>query len=397
MTATSDIGRTARARPEALAAKVVMIGAGQLAELTYRAALDYRIGLHVLAATRSDPAVAAGAEYTIGTPRRYPDLVAAGRNGTVTTISQETVPLVHLWRLEREGFVLRPHAKALAITADRLELHNLLPAIGETGVPVPQRAPITRQEDVFAFAGEHGWPVLLKARESGYGSRNTRIFVTRRNAQRVLGENLGNPRISWIAERHIEVATECVVLVARNSSGQSVTYPPIATHGAMGLYRELTIPAELPEAIVQRSSRLAESLLSWLEVSGIGAVTFLVSTQGEVFINEVALRPHHFGDLTLEACTTSQFHQHLRGILDWKLAPAGLKSPAATVYIPNDGQGNSALLHRARMATQPGTTIHLYGGSRPNGVVGHVTATGPSSLAALEQARAVATMLNQRS
>jgi phosphoribosylaminoimidazole carboxylase (NCAIR synthetase) len=42
------------------AARVAMVGAGQLARMTHQAAIDYGIDVHVLATSPTDPAVTAG-------------------------------------------------------------------------------------------------------------------------------------------------------------------------------------------------------------------------------------------------------------------------------------------------------------------------------------------------
>jgi len=45
---------------------------------------------------------------------------------------------------------------------------------------------------------------------------------------------------------------------------------------------------------------------------------------GEVLINEVAPRPHNSGHYTIDACSTSQFEQHIRAILGWPLGDPSL-------------------------------------------------------------------------
>ncbi|MHB8458213.1 MAG: 5-(carboxyamino)imidazole ribonucleotide synthase, partial [Acidimicrobiales bacterium] len=62
-------------------ARVVMIGAGQLARMTHQAAIEYGIDLHVLAASANDPAVTAGAAHTLGRYDCYRDLAVAASLG----------------------------------------------------------------------------------------------------------------------------------------------------------------------------------------------------------------------------------------------------------------------------------------------------------------------------
>ena len=39
----------------------------------------------------------------------------------------------------------------------------------------------------------------------------------------------------------------------------------------------------------------------------------------EIYINELAPRPHNSGHYTIEACETSQFEQHIRAVCNWPL------------------------------------------------------------------------------
>ncbi len=52
---------------------------------------------------------------------------------------------------------------------------------------------------------------------------------------------------------------------------------------------------------------------------------------GEVLVNELAPRPHNSGHYTIEACETSQFENHLRGVLDLPLGEVGMRTPAAAM------------------------------------------------------------------
>lgn len=58
-----------------------------------------------------------------------------------------------------------------------------------------------------------------------------------------------------------------------------------------------------------------------------------LSTDGELLLNEVAPRPHNSGHQTIEGCYTSQFEQHLRGILNLPLGSTRIKAPSVMVNL----------------------------------------------------------------
>lgn len=377
-------------------ARVVMIGAGQLARMTHQAAIDYGIALHVLAASARDPAVIAGAAYSLGYPDRYPDLAAVARHGEVVTFDHELVPAAHLRALEQAGHQLRPNPLALAFAQDKLYARSQLTSLGHLRVPVPAFAPAATASDVIAFAADHGWPVVLKARGGGYDGRGVHVVTTPADASRLLPDTRRASEPPWVIEEHLDLAAEFAVLVARRPSGQLATYPPVGTHQEEGMCREVTMPAPIPGSVASDAIRLAESIVAGLHATGICAVEFFWTTDGRLLLNELALRPHNSGHATIEACATSQFHQHLRAVLDWPLGPTTLRSPAATVNLIGGARSVDLAARLPSALDVPGAHVHLYAKtSRPGRKIGHVTALGASVEGALETARAAVDLLTR--
>jgi len=375
-------------------ARVVMIGAGQLARMTYQAGIDYGVRLHVLAATADDPAVTAGAGYSLGAYDRLDDLDAAAGHGDVLTFDHELVPPAHLRALEEAGHVLRPSARAAAFAQDKLLARRQLGAVGDVAVPMPAFAPAGSADDVGAFAAAHGWPVVVKARGGGYDGRGVHVLADLDDARRLLPGVTGTAEPDWVVEEHLEIAAEFAILVARRPSGQLLSYPAVGTRQEDGMCRELVMPADLPADVTAEATRLAESIVAGIGATGICAVEFFWDAGGRLLLNELALRPHNSGHATIEACVTSQFHQHLRAVLDWPLGPTTLIRPAATVNLVG---GTGAIDYATRLPEAlrvPGAHVHLYAkASRPGRKIGHVTALGASIEEALDTARAAAALL----
>ena len=98
-----------------------------------------------------------------------------------------------------------------------------------------------------------------------------------------------------------------------------------------------------------------------------------------MLVNELAPRPHNSGHYTIEAAETSQFENHLRGVLDLPLGEVGLRAPAAAmVNLLGTRTGPASPRRRARALAVPGAHLHLYDKAevRPGRKMGHVTALG---------------------
>ena len=377
-------------------ARVVMIGAGQVARMTYQASVDYGIAFHVLATAADDPAVIAGAAHTLGRYDCYSDLAAAANHGQVVTFDHDQVTAANLHTLEEADHLLRPNARALAFAQDRLYIREKLARLGHLAVPMARFAPASTMADLIAFTAEHGWPVVLKARRSGCKGPRSHFLAGPGDASRLLPDTPNAPESAWVVEEYLELAGELAILVARRPSGQLASYPPVGIHQIDGVLREFIMPAQLPDDIVSDAVCLAESVVAGLDATGVCAVKFFWTTDGRLLLNGLTLRPYSSGYATIEACATSQFHQHLRGVLDWPLGPTTLISPVATVNLIGKGQGVDLSTRLPEALGISGARVHLYTRtSRPGRNFGHVTALGISTEEALAAARAAATLLTQ--
>ncbi len=111
-----------------------------------------------------------------------------------------------------------------------------------------------------------------------------------------------------------------------------------------------------------------------------------------MLVNELAPRPHNSGHYSIEACETSQFENHLRGVLDLPLGEVDMRAPAAAmVNLLGSSTGPSRPDVAAALAVE-GAHLHLYDKAevRPGRKMGHVTALGDTPAIALERARRAA-------
>jgi phosphoribosylaminoimidazole carboxylase len=104
--------------------------------------------------------------------------------------------------------------------------------------------------------------------------------------------------------------------------------------------------------------------------------------QGELFINEIAPRPHNSGHYTIESCETSQYENHLRAILDLPLGSTALKVHSAAMLniIGASSDFDELSLLKNTALSVPGASIHLYGKAenRKGRKMGHITIVADS-------------------
>ena len=356
---------------------VGMVGGGQLARMTQQAAISLGQSLKVLAADEGDAAALVASDVVIGHHTDLDALIDFARQVDVVTFDHEHVPGEHLLTLATEGFVVRPAPTALGFAQNKLVMREMMAGLG---VPGPAFAEVSTVDDVVAFGGEHGWPVVLKASRGGYDGRGVWMLDTAQQARETVPELL-EAGTDLLVEEKVAMKRELSALVARSPFGQGAAYPVVETVQTNGINTEVLAPAPgLSESRVHEAQELALRIASTLDVTGLLAVE-LFETETGLLVNELAMRPHNSGHWTMDGSRTSQFEQHLRGVLDYPLGRTDLIAPACVMANVLGAEVSPQMSPDERVhhlfARFPEVKIHLYGKQdRPGRKLGHVNFIG---------------------
>jgi len=230
-------------------------------------------------------------------------------------------------------------------------------------------------------------PKVWKAATGGYDGRGVVVLE-----QEDLIAEL--PDVPCLVEDFMAGAVEIAVLVARRPSGQTAIYEPVEMVFDPGanLLDLLRCPSSLPTETVSAARRLAARVAEAFGLEGIMAVEMFATPDGDLFVNEVAPRPHNSGHHTIESHVTSQYEQHLRAILDLPLGPTTMHCPAVMLNLVGGAPaGPVRVTGVAEAMAIEGVFVHIYGKtqSRPNRKMGHVTILAPTVEAAMAKAARV--------
>jgi 5-(carboxyamino)imidazole ribonucleotide synthase len=160
-----------------------------------------------------------------------------------------------------------------------------------------------------------------------------------------------------------------------------------------GVCAEVFAPAPDAGELPERARHLATRIAAELDVTGVLAVELFETVDGDLSVNELAMRPHNTGHWTIDGATTSQFEQHLRAVLDLPLGDPVPTAPWSVMINVLGGPEGQTMPERypAAMADRPEVKLHSYAkSSRPGRKVGHVTAVGVELDDVLARARAAA-------
>jgi 5-(carboxyamino)imidazole ribonucleotide synthase len=340
---------------------VGVIGAGQLARMSIAPATALGVNLLLLAADSNDSAAQIN-KHVVGD---YTDLTTVREFAAqcdVITFEHELIPLSIIKALEAEGVVVRPSPAAFEFSQDKAAMRQKL-----QGFPSPKFQIVTAIDQVDKF------PVIAKAISGGYDGRG----VWKVNSAKELGDLLQQmPKM--LVEELIDFDYEIAVMVARSPHGQATTWAPTQTVQKDGICVMTISPApQLSAALSEKAQKLALDIAAEVGVVGVMAVEMFVKGEN-LFINELAMRPHNSGHWTIEGSHTSQFEQHLRAVLDLPLGDPSMTAPLAVMG--NVLGGKKTDMYRPYlhlMARTPALHFHQYKKVVRSGrKIGHVTLLG---------------------
>ncbi len=206
-----------------------------------------------------------------------------------------------------------------------------------------------------------------------------------------LGEGPNGPS-ACVLEAWIEFDCEISVVAARGLDESTRAFAPSRNAHANHILDVSSVPAGLPDPVIDAATDTAVRILTALGVVGVACVEFFVTKDGRVLVNEIAPRTHNSGHLTIEACETSQFEQQVRAVCGLSLGSTAIRAPAAMANILGDcwGKDPAGAPHEPDWAAAlgvPGVSLHLYGKSEPRKgrKMGHLTATATTTAEAIER------------
>ena len=350
--------------------RVGIIGAGQLAQMLAMAARTTGISLVVQGACGEDPAVGVADGWVHG-PLGAPEAVKAlAAQVDVIGFENELVDLAPLQPLEQAGVVFRPSLEALSPLMDKRRQRHVLQDFNISVAPwIDLSEALAHPERLHDF----GYPLMAKAASGGYDGRGLQTLdddeAFKAFAQAVDPED-------WYLERVVNFERELAMVAARSVTGEVRCYPLLETRQLGQVCSTVLAPAAVPRSVEARAVTIVGSILQQLDYVGVLAVEMFLAPEG-LLVNELAPRTHNSGHLTIEACATSQFEQHLRALTGASLGRTDLCTPGAfMINLLGFEDSRKTYAHEQQaLAALSGFHLHWYGKhvSRRGRKLGHVT------------------------
>src|SRR5690606_34576027 len=284
--------------------KIGILGGGQLGKMFLQEAYNYNAQVYILDPSADAPCAGMTKNFVCGNFKDYQTVVDFGKDLDIITIEFEDVNSDALAYLESQGKKVYPQPSVLKIIQDKglqKEFYT------RNNIPTASYYLVNNREEAMQYASEA--PFFQKLRTSGYDGYGVKPLKTAED----FNEAFDAPSI---LEKKADLEMELSVIVARNERGEITAFPSVAMefNPVANMVEYLFAPAPVTEDIEKKAQSLAIEVIQKLDMIGILAVEMFVMKNGEIWVNEVAPRPHNSGHHTIEANFTSQFEMHFRSI-----------------------------------------------------------------------------------
>jgi 5-(carboxyamino)imidazole ribonucleotide synthase len=350
--------------------KIGILGGGQLGKMLAIEAANWHLAIYILDQDHQFPAVPYAPFFQAGDFKNFDDVVQFGKKVDILTIEIEQINVDALFYLEKEGVKVYPKPSTVQVIQDK-GLQKMF--YKERDIPTAEFQLFNDEKEIKeALKNKQiAFPFVQKSRKDGYDGKGV-VVVSNEND---LINLLDCPSI---IEERINIKTEISIIVARSASGELLHYEPVEQHfnQAANLVSYLICPAELEKSTLSKMNEIASLIAIDLDLVGLLAIELFLDTNHDIFVNEVAPRPHNSGHHTQNSCETSQFEQHLRAILDLPLGSTRQHSIGAMVNIIGEPgyAGKTNYVGIEECLKIDGVHLHLYGKleTRPFRKMGHI-------------------------
>jgi 5-(carboxyamino)imidazole ribonucleotide synthase len=364
---------------------------GQLAKMLVLAASNWDIKTYVMDADPDCPAAHNCTKFFKGSHTNYDDVYRFGQEVDMITYEIESINVEALKKLKAEGKIILPDPGVLETIQDKGLQKDFF---AKHQIPTADYRNYSGKQEIISAveAGQLSFPFVQKIRKGGYDGRGVLVV----NDSKDLSKIMDAPSV---VEKKVAIKNEISVIAARNFQGEVSHFPVVEMefNPEANLVEKLICPAAVSEKIAKKAGVLADKLISAWDMVGLLAVEMFIDENDEVWVNEVAPRPHNSGHHTIESVVTSQFEQLLRAILDLPLGSMELKMPAIMLNLLGaPGYDGVARYEGLREAMQiEGVKVHLYGKkfTKPFRKMGHITVLAKTREEAIEKANQVKNLI----
>jgi len=356
--------------------RIGIVGGGQLGKMMILEAKRLGFYVAVLDPEASCPAHSICDHHIVADlddPKGYKELA---KLTDVITYEWENINASALENLANEGHTIYHSVAALKVIQNK---HSQNIALSINGIPVPRFKEVADTDEIKETGKEEnfGYPLMLKTTTGGYDGKGTALIRTEEDVEDAF-KQLGGGVKGLMVEEFIDFKKEISLVACRGINGEKVIYPIAENTHVNSILDTTIVPADITASIEEKAVEIGIKIMSVFEFVGTFCIELFVTNQGDVYVNEIAPRPHNSGHYTIEGCFANQFENHIRAIVGLPFGDVSLRTPTVMVNLLGESNGPAKLLGLEEAYNDPNVHVHIYGKSisKTGKKMGHYTVVG---------------------
>ena len=274
-----------------------ILGGGQLGRMLSAVALRMGYKTVVYSDTENAPAFETASESIVADYKDRAELKKFAEKCDVITLEFENIPIATLDFLSEAGALMRPNANVLKIAQYRVAEKQFF---DDNNIPTADWWHVENADDFAIFNAPRG---ILKLARNGYDGKG-QFTINSDNPMPDFNEEA-------IFEERIDFKQEISVIIARTANGDLHYYPPIHNIHKYHIL-DTSTPAKISQKASDSSIEIAKKVAEALNLIGMVAVEMFLCENDEIYVNEIAPRPHNSGHWTMDGANICQFELLLR-------------------------------------------------------------------------------------
>lgn len=342
-----------------------IIGGGQLGRMMAIAAKYMGYDVTVLDPTPNCPTAQVADEQIIA---KYDDMEAIRElteKSDVVTYEFENVDLTAAAYIEEKG-KLPQGAYALEVTQNREKEKNVMKKLN---LPIPAFEIVHNGEECREALKGFSLPAVIKTCRGGYDGKG-QLKIETKDDVKAAADFVEKSGVTCIIEDWVTFDKEISIVFSRSQTGEIAFFPISENEHSDHILYKTIVPARISDELALKARNAATDLAEEIKIVGTFAIEMFVSGE-EIYLNEMAPRPHNSGHYSIEACNVSQFAAHIRTICGLAVPKIELLQPSVMVNV----LGADVQKATQAMTDIPEAFVHLYGKSeaKEKRKMGHVT------------------------
>ncbi|PTJ71464.1 5-(carboxyamino)imidazole ribonucleotide synthase [Staphylococcus hyicus] len=344
-------------------ATIGIIGGGQLGKMMAQSAQKMGYRVVVLDPDDACPTKHVAHQFIHAAYDDEAALNELGEQSDVITYEFENINAEQLKKLTTRFNVPQGY-EAIQLLQDRFIEKQ---SISKAGAHVVLFLQITSEGDLKEAGQRLGYPFIVKTRFGGYDGKGQVLVdsdVAFDEAKTLIAQQ------ECVAEQYLNLKREVSLTVTRGGDGSVVFFPLQENEHRNQILFKTIVPARDDHEVLAREE--VKKIMKAIHFVGTFTVEFFVDDNHQLFVNEIAPRPHNSGHYSIEACDYSQFDTHIMAVTGQTLPEnIELLKPAVMMNL----LGKDLDLLEDEFNLHPEWHVHIYGKTtrKPLRKMGHLT------------------------